>query len=154
MTSKILAGWCALAPISGGGCPLPVYPESPALEAVFGDRNPILPVRSEASLSAHFAVAGTLAPILLLMAEVSAWLARETGDATAADAYVASLFGGFLRPDGAPEQFQRLLTSLSTEGGLNATLRARFEDAGVPDLLRTGMDSLRPRLGLPPAAPG
>jgi pyrroline-5-carboxylate reductase len=141
-----------LAPISGGGCPLPVYPESPALAAVFGDRNRVFPVRSEAALNAHFAAGATLAPILRLMAEASAWLARETGDAEAAEGYILALFSGFLRSDGKPEQFQRLLASLSTEGGLNATLRARFEDSDVPDLLRSGMDSLRPRLGLPPAA--
>ena len=36
-----------LPPITTGGCPLPVYPASPALDALFGEKNLILPQPSE-----------------------------------------------------------------------------------------------------------
>ncbi|MCX7645507.1 MAG: NAD(P)-binding domain-containing protein, partial [Rhodobacteraceae bacterium] len=42
-----------LPPIAGGGCPLPVYPATPVLDALYGARNLILPQPSEEALNAH-----------------------------------------------------------------------------------------------------
>lgn len=134
--------------IEQGGCPLPVYPESAALRQIFGPRNLILPVDSETALNAHFAASALSAPLLELLALGSAWLAEETGDPAGAEAYVAALFKGYMSPDGSGHHFLGLLESLATEGGLNATLRARMAQAGVPETLIDAMDGLRPRLGL------
>ncbi|QIE43023.1 NAD(P)-binding domain-containing protein (plasmid) [Rhodobacteraceae bacterium SC52] len=135
--------------IARGGCPLPVYPESSALRALFGERNIILPVASEVALNAHFAASSLSAPILRMLVEGTQWLARETGDPVAAEAYVTALFAGYMHPDGSGHHLAGLLGSLATEGGLNAALRTKIEGVGAPEALRDGMDGLRPRLGLP-----
>ncbi|PWR03603.1 pyrroline-5-carboxylate reductase [Meridianimarinicoccus roseus] len=137
--------------ISSGGCPLPVFPDAASVTALFGARNLVLPVASEVALNAHFAASALSAPILRLLAEGTGWLARETGDPVAAEAYVTALFAGYMTPDGTGRHFAGLLDSLATEGGLNAALRAALEDLGAPAALGAGMDTLRPRLGLPPA---
>ncbi|MEV8466834.1 NAD(P)-binding domain-containing protein [Fluviibacterium sp. DFM31] len=134
--------------IEQGGCPLPVHPDSAALREIFGPRNLILPVDSEAALNAHFAASALSAPLLELLALGAAWLAEETGDPAGSEAYVAALFKGYMSPDGSGEHFLGLLESLSTEGGLNASLRARMAQAGAPETLIDAMDGLRPRLGL------
>ena len=142
-----------LPSVATGGCPLPVFPACDAVGTLFGARNAVLPVDSEAALNAHFLVAGTAAPILRMLAEITDWLATETGDAVAAEAYVSGLFTGFLAPDGSGQHFVGMMAELATQGGLNATLRAALEAADTPAMLRAAMDDLRPRLDLP-AAPG
>jgi pyrroline-5-carboxylate reductase len=137
--------------IAAGGCPLPVFPDSPALHDLFGAGNLIIPVGSEVALNAHFAASALSAPVLRLLREGTDWLARETGDPAGAEAYVSALFAGYMHPDRSGKHFDSLLASLATPGGLNATLRARLEQIGAPDTLRAAMDELRPRLGLPPA---
>jgi pyrroline-5-carboxylate reductase len=139
-----------LPAIAKGGCPLPVFPESAALTALYGDRNPILPVRDEAALNAHFIATALCSPILRQAQEGAAWLSRRTGDPAQAETYVATLLAGAFRDIGSGEGFARALDALATEGGLNATLRAAMEEAGAPDTLRRGMAALAPRLGLDP----
>lgn len=137
--------------IPQGGCPLPVYPDSAALRVLFGDRNLVLPVDSEMAVNAHFGVAGLCAPIMELMATASDWLGGLTGDPVAAETYVGALFRGYLSPDGSGRYFAAQLDALSTEGGLNETMRRRMQAIGAPGELRAGMDGLRARLGLPEA---
>ena len=131
-------------------CPLPVYPDVGAVRDIFADKNIILPVTSEQALNAHFAASALSSALIMQMQAGSEWLGEITGDRAAAEAYVVALFGGFL--DGMPVdgqgRFAEALESLSTEGGLNATLRAHMADAAVPDTLRQGLDALKPRLGL------
>lgn len=135
-----------LPPIAQGGCPLPVYPASPALEALFGRKNQIIPVRDEAALSAHLAVSALCSPLLDQMLAAAAWLARHTGDAGGAETYVAAMIRSYLPEHPEPGDLAAALQKLSTEGGLNATLRARM--AGANDHLRRGLDGFRKRLGL------
>lgn len=135
-----------LPPIARGGCPLPVYPASPALEALFGQRNLVMPLRTEAALNAHLGVSALCSPILDQMIAAADWLSGFTGDAARAEAYVAAMIRGYLpeRPEGG--ELQEALKKLSTEGGLNATLRGVM--APAKDELRHGLDGFRARLGL------
>ncbi|MCP5073411.1 MAG: NAD(P)-binding domain-containing protein [Rhodobacteraceae bacterium] len=139
--------------IARGGCPLPVYPESAALREIFGEHNLILPCESEAAMNAHFAASSLCSGLFIQMRAGAEWLGSVTGDARAAETYVAALFAGYLAemPKDGKGRFTEALHGLSTEGGLNATLRARLEDAGVLRELTDGLDAFRPRLGLPPA---
>lgn len=138
-----------LAAIAKGGSMLPVYPSSPALQALFGRSDTILPVASEAALNAHFGGCAISAPLIALMQTGSAWLAAQTGDAEAAEVYVAGIFAAFLRDVARGEaDFETLLHSLATEGGLNAHLKAHMASAGSHEALTEGLDTLKPRLGL------
>lgn len=135
-----------LPPIAQGGCPLPVYPASPALEALFGARNPVIPLTSEAALAAHFGASALCSPILDQIATTAGWLAGFTGDASGAEAYVAAMIRCYLPERARGGELATALQSLSTEGGFNATLRAAMAPAKA-DLLR-GLDGFRARLGL------
>lgn len=139
-----------LPSIATGGSALPVYPENAVLAELFGARNVIIPCRDEQALNAHFGASALASPILDLMGQGAGWLAEQTGDRAAAETYVATVFAGFLRAMAAdPEvSFQSLLDSLSTEGGLNATLRDHMRSKGAPEELRAGLEALKPRLGL------
>lgn len=138
-----------LPPIAEGGCPLPVYPATPALEALFGARNLIIPQRDETALSAHLAVSAICSPILDQLLTAANWLAGFTGDQDRAEAYVLAMIRGYLPERPAPGELCNSLAKLSTEGGLNATLRAAM-GAAKGDMIR-GLDGFRGRLGLPPA---
>ena len=135
-----------LPPIAVGGCPLPVYPASPALEILFGARNLILPQPSEAALNAHLGVSALCSPILDQILTAVDWLAGFTGNPGAAEAYVAAMIRGYLPERANGGDLAGALQKLSTEGGLNATLRAAM--APAKDDLRRGLDGFRPRLGL------
>ena len=138
-----------LAAIAKGGSMLPVYPSSSALQALFGRTDTILPVASETALNAHFGGTALAAPLLALMQAGSRWLATQTGDAQAAEVYVAGFFAALLRDVGKGDaDFDALLQSLATEGGLNAYLKAHMQAAGAPEALTEGLDALKPRLGL------
>lgn len=136
-----------LPPIAWGGCPLPVFPASLALEALFGARNLILPQPSEAALSAHLGVSALCSPILDQMLTATRWLAGFTGDPAKAEAYVAAMIRGYLPERAASGDLADALRKLSTEGGFNATLRKAM--APAKDDLREGLDGFRKRLGLP-----
>lgn len=135
-----------LPPIAGGGCPLPVYPSSPALSALFGDRNPVFTVRDEAALNAHFGATALCSPLLAQMIATADWLTHHTGDAALAEAYVTSVIRAYLPAVPKPGQLRADLISLSIEGGLNATLRAAMSPA-MP-LLEQGLTGFHRRLGL------
>jgi pyrroline-5-carboxylate reductase len=137
--------------IDKGGCPLPVYPDTGSVQALFGAENIILPVKGESALNAHFAASALSSVVLAEMVATADWLSGVTGDAPKAEAYVAALIAGYFRNmrfDGSGE-VKTLLDALSTEGGLNASLRDRM--TGAREELTEGLDAFRPRLGLPEA---
>jgi len=135
-----------LPPIAVGGCPLPVFPASVALEQLFGARNMVFPVRDEVALNAHFGATAYCSPFLAQMLAASDWLAGFTGDKALAEAYLIGVIRGYLPEHPAENHLGASLQSLSTEGGLNATLRAAMNGANVE--LRAGLDGFRGRLGL------
>ncbi|NEY90287.1 NAD(P)-binding domain-containing protein [Tabrizicola oligotrophica] len=135
-----------LPPIATGGCPLPVYPASPALEMLFGARNRVFTVRDEVALNAHFGATALCSPFLAQVLTTAAWLTEFTGDADQSQAYVRDVLRGYLPENGEKGHLGAALQSLSTEGGLNATLRAAMNEANAD--LRAGLDGFRGRLGL------
>ena len=135
-----------LPPITSGGCPLPVYPASPALDALFGARNLILPQPSEAALNAHLGASALCSPILDQLLTAVDWLASHTDNPAAAEAYIAAMIRGYLPERAAAGDLSQALKKLSTEGGLNATLRAAM--APAKETLQHGLTAFHSRLGL------
>ncbi len=135
-----------LPPIAVGGCPLPVYPRSPVLEALFGARNLVLTQPSERALNAHLGASALCSPILAQLLTAADWLAGYTGETVGAEAYIAAMIRCYLPAQAAEGELAAALQKLSTEGGLNATLRAAM--APALDDLRRGLDGFQTRLGL------
>ena len=138
--------------VRAGGCPLPVFPDSPMLVAHFGDRNLIIPLAEEAALNPHFAATALCSTVFDQLRTGSGWLASLTGDPKAAEAYVVALLSGFLAdtPTDGEGRIDEALLSLNAEGGLNQTLREHMREGGANERLLDGLDSFRERLGLPP----
>ena len=136
--------------IATGGCPLPVFPDTGSVRELFGAANPILPVQSEQALNAHFAATAMASVTLAQMQTVSNWLSEQINDPSSAEQYVISMLAGYTKqlPLDGENQIAQALTALSTEGGLNATLRQHMDDAGTQTALTTGLDSFKQRLGL------
>jgi pyrroline-5-carboxylate reductase len=105
---------------------------------------------SETALNAHFA-ATAMASVGFAQAQVAAdWLAGHTGDTAAAETYLVSMLAGFfggMSTDGQG-RLAEALSALSTEGGLNATLRQALENAGAETALHDGLTAFEARLGL------
>jgi len=135
-----------LPPIVQGGCPLPVYPPSPVLEALFGAKNPVIPLASETALAAHLGVSAICSPILDQLITAAGWLAAHTGDTPAAEAYVAAMIRCYLPERARPGELAAALAALSTEGGLNATLRGAMQ--GAKTEMTRGLTGFHTRLGL------
>ncbi|MFZ5964393.1 NAD(P)-binding domain-containing protein [Thalassococcus sp. BH17M4-6] len=123
--------------IENGGCPLPVGGEPSAVQALFGDRNPVLPQRSEAALNVHFAASTMTSAALGQLIAATEWLADQTGDADAAEVYVANLVSGFLAslPKDAAGGLARERAALATPDTLNLQMVEGLRDAGAFDSL-------------------
>lgn len=139
-----------LPPIAQGGCPLPVYPASAPLAALFGARNPVIVLENEAALAAHLGVSAICASMLDQLLTAAGWLAEHTGDPAAAEAYVAAMIRAYLPERASGGELAGALRNLSTEGGLNTTLRAAM--AGAKADMVKGLDGFSTRLGLDRAA--
>ena len=127
-----------------GGCPVPVFPASPVLQELYGARNLMLPQASETALNAHLGASALCSPILGQLLTAVDWLSGHTGNPAAA--YVAALIRACLPERAAGGELGTTLKSLSTEGGLNATLRVAMAPAKHD--LRHGLDGFHTRLGL------
>lgn len=138
-----------LASIAHGQSALPIFPDNAKLRELFGNNN-IIACKDERALNAHFAASALASPILDQIRVGAAWLAEFTGDSEVAESYVATIFAGFMRDvlDNETIGFSDLLDSLATEGGLNASLRAHMANLDTIKSLISGLDALRPRLGL------
>lgn len=134
--------------IDHGGCPLPVFPRSPALEVLFGADNEVITLPSEQALAPHWAVAGSMAGMLEQLAGISRWLSEHTGDSGGAERYVAALYGGFLGalPKDGQGRLRSAIESVSTEGGLNAGFRDALVAADVPVVVAHALDRLFARI--------
>jgi len=133
--------------IAAGGCPLPVYPASRALEALFGARNPVIPLDSEAALKPLFAATTVSSVLLRELIAVRDWLGRHGQTPVAAERYLTLLVSGYmngLEKDGNG-RLEEALSHLATEGGLNAQLLAHMLESGAIDALETGLEGLGKR---------
>lgn len=137
-----------LPQIATGGCPLPCYPGNETVVAVFGPQNPSFAVKDERALNAHFAASALMSTTLDQIATGADWLAGFTGDATAAQFYISHMISSALATIGENASVPQMLEELSTEGGLNATLKAHMRGAGADTALTKGLDAFQERLGL------
>ncbi len=133
--------------IRSGGCPLPVYPSSPALVELFGAENTVIPLQSEAAMGPHFAATAITSTLLKALMTVRDWLGGQTGDRAAAEQYVILLESGYLNalPRDGAERLDEALGHLATEGGLNAQLLRHMQEAGTMECLKAGLDDLLER---------
>ena len=136
--------------VAKGGCPLPVYPHSDALSVLYGTNNSIIVLESPDHIAPHFVISAMLSPVFSLFDLASKWLGSKTGNDLQSEIYLTHLFKGYLdfMPDSERERFTAALHSLSTEGGLNSTLKAHMQEKGTYSALSDGLTLLEKRLGI------
>ncbi len=137
-----------LPQIASGGCPLPCFPRRETVADLFGPANPSFVVKDMRALNAHFAASALMSTTLDQIATGAAWLSGYSDDEAAAQFYLAHMLASALVTIGKPTSLAHLLAELSTEGGLNATLKAHMRTRGAPAALRDGLDAFTARLGL------
>lgn len=85
-----------LGHIEHGGCPLPTTPATSPVAALFGAKNPIIPLASETDLAAYFAASTVLTAALTCLIATSEWLDAETGATGEAEDYAQTLAASYL----------------------------------------------------------
>lgn len=133
-----------LAFLERGGCPLPVYPDSATLRALFAPDNAVLAQDSEAQLNRHFAASAMLGTMMDFLDQVGDWL----GEGENAQTYVSMLAAGALRdvPKSGLGKLAQARDALATEGTLNLQLVTHMRQTGLHKDLTQGLDALAARL--------
>jgi pyrroline-5-carboxylate reductase len=152
-----LTRWCAPATdisimiplgfLEQGGCPLAVYPGGASTAPLFGDRNPVIAVASEAALNSHFAICA-LVPGMLAMLETGAnWLAAKGGNRDDAALYTTQLVAGFLNAMGRQAGCLKAeKEALATPGTLSLMMVDGLERGGAIAALTSALDAIDARL--------
>jgi len=130
--------------IDAGGCPLPVYPASSTLEALFGPRNPVITLGTEAAMKPHFAATAVSSTLFKELITVRDWLASHADGPAAAERYITLLVSGYLNgiPKDGVSRLDEAVGHLATAGGLNAQLLEHMESSGTMEHLREGLEGL------------
>ncbi len=133
-----------LAFLEHGGCPLPVFPDSPTLRALFSPENKVLGQQSEAQLNRHFAASAMLGTLLDYCDHVGNWLGQDSN----AQTYIAMLAAGALRDvlKTGTENLASARDDLATHGTLNLQLVEHMRQARMHAHVTDGLDALVERL--------
>lgn len=127
-----------------GGCPLPAFGNTGLLAELFAPENPIIPVRSEEALNAHFAACTLIPAVLDLMNTGAGWLAEQTGDPDGAEAYTTQLINGFLTTKDQTLAIER--DGLATEATLSLQMTTALQDGGAHNALLGALEAISERL--------
>ncbi|WP_209424709.1 NAD(P)-binding domain-containing protein [Pararhodobacter sp. SW119] len=142
----------AMPSVAAGGQILPLYPQTEAADHVFGARNDLLALESEAELMTLWSITGLLSAVLTVGHVAEGWL-RDHGVAPdRATAYTRTLYTD-IHAATAPG-FDAGLDHVSTPGGLNLMVRERLLQTGIEPALEAGLDDVHRRLLAGMARPG
>jgi pyrroline-5-carboxylate reductase len=152
-----LARWCAPATeisimiplgfLEAGGCPLAVYPNGAAITPLFGDKNPVVAVASEAALNSHFAICALVPGILAMLETGADWLAAKAGNPDDAALYTTQLVAGFLNAMGRQAGCLKAeKEALATSGTLSLMMVEGLAEGGANRALTSALDAIDARL--------
>ncbi len=152
-----LALWCAPASdisimiplgfLEKGGCPLAVYPTGDAVAPLFGAKNPVVSVASEAALNSHFAICALVPGVLALLETGACWLAEKGGDNDDAALFTKQLVAGFLSAMGKEAGCLKAeKDALATPGTLSLMMVEGLSDGGATAALTDTLDAIDARL--------
>ena len=137
-----------LPQIASGGCPLPCFPSNETVDLLFGPENPSFIVKDLRALNAHFGASALMSTTLDQIETASTWLSEFSGDEEVAQFYLSHMIASALATIGPSSSLTQMLTDLSTEGGLNISLKDHMRTKGTQEALRDGLDRFTRRLGL------
>ena len=137
--------------IAKGNSPLLTLPTSPnsqaVLQDIFGARNALFELKSDATFSTMMALQAVVMPSLTRLAHAVEWAEGEGLDPVLAEGFLRQLVGGFMLSEPLDEpHVKAMAASLGTPGGLNATLDALLAEGGDEARLKAGLDTLKASL--------
>ncbi|WP_243405068.1 NAD(P)-binding domain-containing protein [Pelagivirga sediminicola] len=124
--------------IAQGGSPALGYGDTDLLQELFGARNTIFALSSEAELAAYNCAQAVLSPAVRLVADAADWLGTRVEDRAQGEAFLRALVGSSLMGSDCAT----LLAALNTPGGYNQRLREHMTDSGMGGALTEGLDNL------------
>lgn len=125
--------------IAQGGSQVLALGDCVLIRDLFGARNSVFELASEAELRDYLCAQAVLSPAVRMVKEAADWLAETGANPDTAETFLRELVGTSLLagPCGP------LLTALDTPGGYNQRLREHMVQAGMPEALRDGLEQLR-----------
>lgn len=125
--------------IATGGSPILTYGDRALIDDLFGARNTVFALDSEAELGSYLCAQAVLSPAVSMVKDAADWLARGVSDPDQAETFLRTLVGSSLLGSPCAE----LLRALDTPGGYNQRLRRHMLEAGLRENLHGGLDRLR-----------
>jgi pyrroline-5-carboxylate reductase len=124
----------------------PVHPPLPEVVALFDRLGGAIAAPEERTFQALTVPAATIGAHFALLGTLARWLADHGMAEPDARRYVAATFAGLVGElEGTPD-FDALVSEVSTPEGLNQQLVQHLRDAGVAEILRSGLDGVLERL--------
>ncbi|MDV6376615.1 NAD(P)-binding domain-containing protein [Deinococcus arenicola] len=126
----------------------PLFPSSPAANALFSQLGTVIEVPDERTFEALSASTATVAAMLKYMETTAAWLAGKGIPASLASRYVAAVFSGVMTPlqTAVAVDFGALAHEHQTPGGLNEQFLGVLEQAGIFRAVEGGLNQVLERL--------
>lgn len=125
--------------IAAGGSPILSFGDNDLIDDLFGGRNTVFRMSTEAELTSYLCAQAVLSPAVTIVNEAAEWLATHgAAEQDAAEAFLRLLVGRNLLQSPCAE----LLRALDTPGGYNQRLRRKMLEGGLDKRLRDGLDSL------------
>lgn len=145
--AKEVARSIPLMAVATRGGTTPVFPATPSATALYDRLGTSLHVATEESFDAIVAAAATVAAYFDHLGTITAWLADRGVASDDAGRYVAATFASLTDELSRPEvDFAALAAAHTTPGGLNEQFAADLRAAGLPDVVRRGLDRILARV--------
>lgn len=129
--------------IATGGSQILCLGDSHAIRQLFGTRNAIFELETEAELQNWLCAQAVLSPAVLMIKEAADWLAQQGSDHDKAEQFLRELVASSL----VAGPCEPLLRALDTPGGYNQRLREKMVSDGISDSLSDGLNRLHPLAG-------
>lgn len=124
-----------------------VYPEDPAVEALFGDLGTVVAAGSLAEFDGYAAASSLMGTYFLLLHNTAVWLAERGASEERARQYIGHLFYGLAKTSLAdPRNFEDLVAAHSTPKGLNEQAWHVFEEKGGARAIQTALTAVVERI--------
>ena len=125
--------------IAHGGSPILVRGDTALVNALFGARNTLFDLQTDAELRAYLSAQAVLSPAVKMISDAAHWLGDQTQDATKAEEFLRTLIASSLRTTPCAT----LLAALDTPGGYNQRLRDHMTKRGQTTALIDGLNALK-----------
>jgi pyrroline-5-carboxylate reductase len=126
----------------------PLYPATDSAHGLFGCLGRVIKVADETAFDLYSTSTATIAAHFTYLNRISGWLTAHGISPSAAQEYVAAMFGEVATSlQGSDPDFRELMQEYATPGGTNELFCKVLSDEGIWEAVDAGLDRVRQRLG-------